>query len=321
MAAEQWKTLPCVAQPVAPVCPIAYTEEYIQVFDRVRGVLASGDRDQRVLDLTAIAVELSPAHYTAWQLRRECLAANKIDPVKELEFCSLIGRDNPKNYQVWHHRLQVLFMHPSPKSLVVEELRFIELMLSDDAKNYHAWTYRQWLLTHFPDVLWDDELERMNTMLDLDVWNNSAWNQRYFILFNRPDKVLADLPAIIGELTWTLERIKMAPTNEAPYNYILGLSRRYPKDLVPLIGKYCLDAIGTAFERRISHPKDLPNPASIMLLRTIVELMEEHGVIISLWNNSWPEITSWALQLLKSMDSVRENYWIWVEERLSLSPI
>jgi protein farnesyltransferase/geranylgeranyltransferase type-1 subunit alpha len=72
------------------------------------------------------------------QYRREILRALGADISDELLYCEEMIYDNPKNYQVWHHR----------KTLVNEsgkfegELAFTALQLQEEPKNYHAWQYR-----------------------------------------------------------------------------------------------------------------------------------------------------------------------------------
>lgn len=50
--------------------------------------------------------------------------------------------NNPKNYQVWHHRRVIVEWLNDPS----EELNLTAKILSHDAKNYHAWQHRQWVI-------------------------------------------------------------------------------------------------------------------------------------------------------------------------------
>lgn len=53
--------------------------------------------------------------------------------------------DNPKNYQVWHHRRVIVeWLNDSSR-----ELALTEEILGMDAKNYHAWQHRQWAMKTF----------------------------------------------------------------------------------------------------------------------------------------------------------------------------
>lgn len=104
-----------------PVVCIAYSQRFVDVYDRVRAVLASGEASRRVLRLLSAAIELNPANYTAWQARRDVLerllpsgdSSRSRLPVcptavrlleAELYFSRKMIESNPKNYQVWHHR-------------------------------------------------------------------------------------------------------------------------------------------------------------------------------------------------------------------------
>lgn len=48
------------------------------------------------------------------------------------------AEDNPKNYQIWHHRRAVV----EELNDGSRELEFCENVFEVDAKNYHAWAHR-----------------------------------------------------------------------------------------------------------------------------------------------------------------------------------
>lgn len=77
--------------------------------------------------------------------RREILKALNKDLKDELKYIYKFIEDNPKNYQVWHHR-RVLVEWLQDGS---EELELTEAVLEKDAKNYHAWQHRQWAIKTF----------------------------------------------------------------------------------------------------------------------------------------------------------------------------
>ncbi|KAI9658859.1 MAG: CAAX geranylgeranyltransferase alpha subunit [Alyxoria varia] len=128
------------------------------------------------------------------------------------------------------------------EDIIEGEFDFINQMLAKDAKNYHVWSYRQWLVRFLS--LWDDgstsaeddseqppsELEDLDRWLDKDVRNNSAWNHRWFIVFGRGYG-----PATVRDEHWERElqyamvRIRLAPQNESPWNYIRGLVKHHVK--------------------------------------------------------------------------------------------
>lgn len=49
-----------------PLAAIAYSEEYSEAMAYLRAVMAKGDLDQRILELTEDIIKLNPAHYTVW---------------------------------------------------------------------------------------------------------------------------------------------------------------------------------------------------------------------------------------------------------------
>lgn len=75
----------------SPVVQIAYTDRFKDVYDCFRAVLKSGEKSERVLELTEDALELNPANYTVWHYRREVLKAISADLKKELLYCREIA--------------------------------------------------------------------------------------------------------------------------------------------------------------------------------------------------------------------------------------
>jgi protein farnesyltransferase/geranylgeranyltransferase type-1 subunit alpha len=60
------------------------------------------------------------------------------DLTEELNFMDLFAEENPKNYQIWHHRRVIVEELGDAKS----ELIFCSRVFKTDAKNYHAWAHR-----------------------------------------------------------------------------------------------------------------------------------------------------------------------------------
>lgn len=76
---------------------------------------------------------------------RDILRHLGLDLHGELSYTEQIMIDNPKNYQVWHHRRVIVeWMNDAS-----EELHLTEEILRMDAKNYHAWQHRQWAIKTF----------------------------------------------------------------------------------------------------------------------------------------------------------------------------
>lgn len=75
--------------------------------------------------------------------RASIIFALKADLAEELEFIDIIAEDNPKNYQVYHHRERiVLAMAKLGTADFERELKFTEELINADSKNYHVWSYR-----------------------------------------------------------------------------------------------------------------------------------------------------------------------------------
>ena len=72
------------------------------------------------------------------QYRRECLFAVGADLGAELDYMDSFSEDNPKNYQIWHHR-RVIAEHSREGQ---REMAFTTTVFGVDAKNYHGWAHR-----------------------------------------------------------------------------------------------------------------------------------------------------------------------------------
>lgn len=119
----------------------------------------------RALELTAICLRLNPANYTTWWFRRQILASQSLPTQdsksskstyfseelirKDLKLVSKLGGSNPKNYQIWYHRRNLLeksfsdiatglTMDETLSSLLDDELDYISSVFDEDAKNYHV---------------------------------------------------------------------------------------------------------------------------------------------------------------------------------------
>uniref|UniRef100_A0A2P2I7J2 Protein farnesyltransferase/geranylgeranyltransferase type-1 subunit alpha n=1 Tax=Hirondellea gigas TaxID=1518452 RepID=A0A2P2I7J2_9CRUS len=213
---EEWADLKPVKQNDGsqPVVKIAYSEDFIDVYDYFRGVVAAGELSQRALLLTEDAIHMNAANYTVWQYRRRILEHLNSNLEEELDFCREMIEANAKNYQVWHHRRVIVgWLGDGSK-----ELRLTRIIFAQDAKNYHAWEHRQWSLRTFG--LYENELEFTEQLLNEDQRNNSAWNHRYFVLCRTTGLTTAVLKKEIQQ-TW--RSIAKLQDNESPWTYIKGL--------------------------------------------------------------------------------------------------
>ncbi|RDB27917.1 Protein farnesyltransferase/geranylgeranyltransferase type-1 subunit alpha [Hypsizygus marmoreus] len=205
-----------------PAAPIFYSEEYKDATDYFRGIVRTGEKSQRVLELTETIIRLNPAHYSAWQYRYETLLAINAPLDVELKLMDELAVSFLKTYQVWHHRRLLLTITRNP----APELAFIAASLKVDAKNYHTWSYRQWLLAFFnDDDLWAGELDFVDAMLAQDVRNNSAWHHRFFVVFQSGLREgETDRGRVIRrELTYVKQNISLVASNPSAWNYLRGI--------------------------------------------------------------------------------------------------
>jgi protein farnesyltransferase/geranylgeranyltransferase type-1 subunit alpha len=219
---------------------------------------------------------------------------NECDLKAELEWLNPLALKFLKNYQIWHHRQMVVDKLGSCEG----ETDFIECMMEGDAKNYHVWSYRQWLVKRFG--LWDKgEIEAVEELLERDVRNNSAWNHRWYVVFGRPDgeQVFGDKDVVTRELQYTKKKVRLAPQNESPWNYIRGMSRKAKGSAaVPLT---LLKEFAEEFAS-IEEPEKIRSSHALDLL---ADIYAEEGK---------KEDASKGLELLASKyDPIRANYWNW----------
>lgn len=210
--------------------------------------MATGERSERVLQLTEHIIRMNPAHYTVWfvyervlslqiltfalrQYRYDTLIALGAPLETELELMDEISKKFIKYYQIWHHRrlLQIKLCKPLP------ELTFIAKILAIDEKNYHTWAYRQWILVHFNQpALWNGELPFVELLLSGDVRNNSAWHHRFFVVFETgahagslEDEECGGRDEVLRrELRFVKEKISLAPNNASAWNYLRGVCEK-----------------------------------------------------------------------------------------------
>ncbi|KAI9017701.1 hypothetical protein BC832DRAFT_572734 [Gaertneriomyces semiglobifer] len=264
-----------------PLVPIAYAPEYSDAMNYFRAVLSSKERSDRVLKLTEYLVRKNPGHYTVWQYRLETLMELTNDFTAELDFIESMAEDNPKSYQIWHHRQSIIAKTQDSTN----EIAFINRALEEDSKNYHAWTYRQWVVSTFS--LWDGEIPDVDRLLDDDIRNNSAWNQRYWVFKNRPQGFTDE--DLEGEVQYVLERVLIAPRNESPWRYLKGIIKLQNKSLLdfPMVEQTCI----TLRDRGQALPHGL---AMLMDINIERQNFEEARQICA---------------TLEDYDPIRQKYW------------
>eukprot|EP01112_Ceratiomyxa_fruticulosa_P011481 TRINITY_DN3113_c0_g1_i1.p1 TRINITY_DN3113_c0_g1~~TRINITY_DN3113_c0_g1_i1.p1 ORF type:complete len:325 (-),score=72.70 TRINITY_DN3113_c0_g1_i1:223-1197(-) len=283
-----------------PICPIAYSPQYVEIMNYFRAILAKDELSLRALALTEDVIAVSSANYTAWYFRRKVLDHLIAHPPqipdppsyeKELKFITSLGADNPKNYQLWHHRRTIV---EKLNGSVDEELMFTEEMLDLDGKNYHAWAHRQWILETFK--AWDHEFKYIETLLRTDLRNNSAWNQRRFVVEKTTG--YGDPAIVAREIDYAFSFIKKSPNNQSPWNYLRGLfGANVPFSAFPIVKSTSLE-IKDKF------------PVCGHVLSLLIDIYEEEN------NPEDLKLAQGFCRELATLDFVHKKYWLYREKTL-----
>ncbi|KAJ1918397.1 CAAX geranylgeranyltransferase alpha subunit [Mycoemilia scoparia] len=234
---EEWKDIIPMNLPQEPqsVCAIAYDEKYATTMSYFRAIIHKKELSERAWEITNDAIMLNSGHYTAWVFRLKLFHELKKDGKKEIEWLNEMAEDHPKTYQLWHHRESIIkalcpvkqdaetdTVNPEQKEIIAAELWFLLEAITADPKNFHAW---QWLVKRY--ALWTQELQFVESRINNDVRNNSAWNQRYFVLTKGQGDAKLDSDVIEKEIEYSIDKIRLAPSNESPWSYICGLLRKF----------------------------------------------------------------------------------------------
>ncbi|KAH8664045.1 hypothetical protein BX600DRAFT_436614 [Xylariales sp. PMI_506] len=306
------KPIPQV-EPEGTLASIAYPEDYAESMSYLRAVMAAQEYSPRCLKLTEHIISMNPAHYTVWLYRFSNIQALDLPIIDELAWLNEVALDHQKNYQIWHHRQSLIeHYYPTISGTPDEvtrfgrsEREFMMKMFAEDAKNYHVWTYRQFLVRKLG--FWDDgELESLDYLIKQDVRNNSAWSHRFFIVFSNPAYTTKDshatehdpaVPADIidREIEYAKEKIKLAPQNQSPWNYLKGVLVKGGRKLgsvKELCEQYVQDLGEESEQVRSSHALD-----------QLADIYQEAGE---------KEKADLCLRRLgEKWDRIRFGYWEW----------
>jgi protein farnesyltransferase/geranylgeranyltransferase type-1 subunit alpha len=158
------------------------------------------------------------------------------DLADELDFIDVIAEENPKNYQIFHHRQKIVAeMSKRGTANFERELDFTEQLIDADQKNYHVWSYRytllpfrvwtderQWLVKHF-ELSHSLEVAFTKRLIESDILNNSAWSHRYYTLFgNGATGEEKGEELVDSEVEFAKKIIRRLSSNAAPWNYLRG---------------------------------------------------------------------------------------------------
>lgn len=164
----------------SPLCPVAglilsetctfyIVQSTISLF---RQIINSEELSVQALEIVNQVLDLSQSFYPAWQYRKLLFHHLNLNLQDELEFLRKIAIQNPKNYQMWHYRKDLLKICTNSQ----QEFEFVDGILALDERNVHAWGYRLWVVERFD--LWQQDLEFIQGYIENCPRNNSAWNYR-----------------------------------------------------------------------------------------------------------------------------------------------
>ena len=276
--------------------------------------MAYPEYSPRCLRLTEHVISMNPAHYTVWLYRFSIIKMLDLPVPEEIAWVNEVALQHLKNYQIWHHRHQ-LIDHYFPQisdspdkvaALARSETEFLRIMLAEDTKNYHVWSYRQYLARRLHNFT-PAELAATEAFIDADVRNNSAWSHRFFLVFSDPETTTptshsterdpAVPPAIVDrELAYARAKIALAPQNQSPWNYLRGVLVKGGRALAsvePFVAQFVAD-LGDAEKEEVksSHALDL-----------LAEIYAEKG------DRAKADLC--LRQLAGKWDRIREGYWEW----------
>ncbi|KAJ7064930.1 hypothetical protein C8F01DRAFT_1128787 [Mycena amicta] len=307
-ARPEWSDVVPVGQyeKANPLAPILYTDEYKEATDYLRAIVQSGEKSERVLQLTEHVIRLNPAHYSAWQYRYETVIALKWPLDVEMTLMDELADKYLKTYQVWHHRRLIILLtgHAAP------ELPYVAKILAQDEKNYHTWAHRQWLLAfHNDDALWAGELDFIDAMMNKDLRNNSVWHHRFFVVFQSGvrDGEQDRQRITRREIIYAKQHISLAPNNASAWNYLRGVLvfNKLPLSTVaPFVELYTVPLSDDAKDIvDVENPPpgkgaELPCVAALEFLADIHEADGSLDDAVKLWKS-----------LADEHDTIRKKYW------------
>ncbi|KAJ8130888.1 hypothetical protein O1611_g2744 [Lasiodiplodia mahajangana] len=301
-------------EPEGALSAIAYADDYAEAMSYLRAVMAVKEHTPRCLQLTEAIIDMNPSHYTVWLYRFDIVKALNISIRTELEWLNEVSFEHLKNYQIWHHRQQLVDLYypeiqadeKAISAFALDEHNFLMQMLSKDTKNYHVWCYRQYLVRKLSQ--WESAYEAncIDIMLDQDVRNNSAWSHRFFIIFSKPAQTTPDSLAtesvipisksiIERETRYAQEKILLAPQNQSPWNYLRGVLTKGEQPLVTV-----LDFVNI-FVRNLGEGEENEEVRSSHALDLLADIYKETGE---------KEMADLCLRRLgEKWDRIREGYW------------
>lgn len=282
------------------IMDIKYTARYEEAFSYFRAMLIRDELSERSLALTADCIDLQRSNFSVWYFRRRILKKLDHHLRSELSYVEKVIENDPKNYQVWHHRKTIVEWLRDGS----QEKQLTASVLSIDNKNYHAWQHRQWVIKEFG--LWEGELEFTESQVAMDVRNNSAWNHRYFVV--KETHRYEDEGWIENELKHVHRRIEQLPNNESSLSYLRGIL------MLAFKGLTCHNET-RLFCERLKTEKNCKSPH---LLSFILDMIHEELTKSTAQARTHQDKLVLKIRadelctLLSDVDKVRSRYWNYI---------
>lgn len=134
---------------------------------------------------TRFLLLINPDYTTAWNIRKELLQTNFLNPRQELKFSELLLTRKPKSPDNFNHRQWIIRSLKTINSeVIVNELRVSLDAASRYQRNYYAWSHRMWMIKNYAsanlDIIQSDLLVTEH-WLEGHISDYSCFHYRQFI--------------------------------------------------------------------------------------------------------------------------------------------
>ncbi|KAM6170556.1 protein prenyltransferase alpha subunit repeat-containing protein 1 [Rhynchocyon petersi] len=170
---------------------------------------------EELIDVTCTLLLLNPDFTTAWNVRKELILSDTLNPIKDLHLGKLALTKFPKSPETWIHRrwvLQQLIQETSLPSFVTkgnlgtipaertQQLIQEEMEVCGEAagrypSNYNAWSHRIWVLQHLAKLdikILLDELSSTKHWASVHVSDHSGFHYRQFLIKSLINQTVID---------------------------------------------------------------------------------------------------------------------------------
>lgn len=157
----------------------------------------------------------------------------------EQRFLASILSLDTKNYHVWSYRQWLCSRFPS---MLLPTYQTVELITFQSTTSVPAASAAPSISSTY---ISHSEVVENEKMIEDDIRNNSAWSHRYFLLFGQVELCystthglilkqvnteqlvqksgLLDMDLVLAEIEYTKNKIRLAPQNASPWNYLRGV--------------------------------------------------------------------------------------------------